>query len=184
MKQVTTTINASIKNDRLQYLKCNQLKLSKRGIFTLLISFALLMGSCQKSDNKVTVLFKGGFDTMESVVSINGDNEHNRITGVGQLTDLGKSTFVADIEFSLVDFSAPITGVQTTVLANGDKIFSTFTGTASYPDAKGNIQAILSETITGGTGKFIKVTGTFTVTANGNINVPEGKNTFDGTISY
>ena len=184
MKQVTTTIKASIKNDRLQYLKCNQLKLSKRGIFTLLISFALLMGSCQKNIKKETVPFKGGFKTIETVVSIDGNTEHNRITGIGQLTHFGNSSFVADIEFSLVDFSAPITGVQTTVSANEDKIFSTFTGYASHPDAKGNIQAILSETITGGTGRFKNATGTFTVTANGNINVPQGKNTFDGTINY
>jgi hypothetical protein len=155
--------------------------------FIILFGFiAMLASSCQKDNNhiKKTVPLKGGFETIESVVSINGDTEHNRITGTGQLTPLGNSTFVADIEFSLVDFSAPITGVQTTVSANGDKIFSTFTGYASDPDVKGNIQAILSETITGGTGRFTNATGTFTVTANGNINVPEGKNTFDGTITY
>ena len=48
----------------------------------------------------------------------------------------------------------------------------------------GNIKANLSSTITGGTGRFINATGTFTIKANGNINVQEGKNTFNGTISY
>lgn len=183
-------------------------QVSAKHVFLLLFTgFTIISSSCQKENSesslkenlsatslstasptqnlrKEAVPLKGGFNTMETVVAISGDMEHNQITGIGQLTHLGNSTFVADIEFSLVDFSAPITGVQTTVSANGDKIFSTFTGYASDPDAKGNIQAILSETITGGTGKFINATGTFTVTANGNINVPEGKNTFDGTISY
>src|SRR6185437_8485713 len=153
--------------------------------FGFIFFLAIFITSCQKgSQPKNTVPLKGAFETIETVIGINGNTEHNRITGTGQLTHFGNSTFVADNEFDIVDFSSPITGVQTTVTAGGDKIFSTFSGYASDPDAKGNIQAILTEKITGGTGKFKKATGTFTVTANGNINVPEGKNTFDGTISY
>lgn len=133
---------------------------------------------------KQKVPLKGGFNTMESVIGINGDIEHNRIKGNGELTHIGKATFIADIEFSITDFSTPITGVQTTVAANGDKIFSTFTGYSSNPDEEGNIKAFLSETITGGTGRFMKASGTFMVTTNGNLNYPEGKNTFDGTINY
>jgi hypothetical protein len=200
MKQVLITISTFIKNERFNF---KQFKFSAPGIFTVLISFTLLIAGCQKqgfdssSQNQVisnasinknvkkqVLPFKGGFATIESVIEIKGNTEHDRITGIGQLTHLGNATFVADIQFDVVDFSAPITGVQTTVAANGDKIFSTFSGYSNVPDAEGNIQANLSETITGGTGRFINATGTFTVKANGNINVPEGKNIFDGTISY
>jgi hypothetical protein len=180
----------------------------KYAFFLLLTGFTIISSSCQKENpegnslqenastasasttsstpnlRKEAVPFKAKFETIESVVSINGDVEHDRITGIGEGTHIGKSTFVADIEFSVTDFAAPITGIQTTVSATGDKIFSTFTGYSSTPDAAGNLQAVLSETITGGTGRFTNATGTFTVTANGNINVPEGKNTFDGTIIY
>ncbi len=200
MKQVSITISSFIKNDNLNF---KQWKFFRRDIFIGLASFALLMAGCQKegfdssSQNQVisnasvnknaqkqVLPFKGGFATMESVIEIKGNTEHDRITGIGQLTHLGNATFVADIQFDVIDFSAPITGVQTTVAANGDKIFSTFSGYSNVPDAAGNIDANLSSTITGGTGRFINATGTFTVTAHGNINVPEGKNVFDGTISY
>lgn len=200
MKPVIITTNSFIKNNRFNF---TQLNIFRAGIFILLAPFALLMASCQKqgletsSQNQdfsaaslekngtVQVApLKGAFATMESFVEITGNTQHDRITGIGQLTHLGNATFVADIQFDLVDFSAPITGVQTTVASNGDKIFSTFSGYSNNPDAEGNIQATLTETITGGTGRFMNATGTFTVKANGNIYAPEGKNTFDGTISY
>ena len=81
----------------------------------------------------------------------------------GQLSQLGAVTGTSDEQFVNVPFTNEFTwtGTGTIVAANGDKLFTTISGTGTYGPP---VQSTRVDTITGGTGRFADASGTFTYT--------------------
>ncbi len=108
--------------------------------------------------------------------------------GTSQLSHFGTTTFHNDGTFTLTGpdtFS--LVGTDTEVAANGDKLFSTFTVTGTL--STGNSSGVF--TATGGTGRFVDASGTFTIAATSTIVSIVGTtitssdtNTINGRISY
>ena len=67
--------------------------------------------------------------------------------------------------------------------ANGDKIYTSFTGTAT-PQQDGTTHLSVNHTFTGGTGRFENVSGYFHHIATGNPASPLGFIEVKGEISY
>ena len=181
MKQVLTTFHSFVRS----FSSISPRRLfSKYRLVLILAVIAMLVSSCQKEDlfnlfhehHKKTVPFKAKFETVEEPFSETED----QITGTGSGTPIGKSTFVAFSNF--VNFPL-LKGTSTLTAANGDQIFSTFSGSAVGPD-NDTIRVTNNNIITGGTGSFAGATGSFIAHGIANINVPTGTVTFEGTISY
>ncbi|MEJ7675831.1 MAG: hypothetical protein WKF59_24775 [Chitinophagaceae bacterium] len=70
----------------------------------------------------------------------------------------------------------------TLTAANGDQIFMNSIGIVSAPDANGVTRVTLTNTITGGTGRFADASGTLT----GTVTNASGISTihYEGMISY
>ncbi len=73
--------------------------------------------------------------------------------------------------------------------ANGDELFSTFTGSGVF--ASPTAESTQVNTITGGTGRFADASGTFTITISSAIvsisatsETTDNTDTFNGQISY
>src|SRR5690606_1206106 len=90
------------------------------------------------------------------------------VSGEGIASHIGKSTFEANTRVT-INPQPPFTvnGTRTITAANGDQIFTTFTGT-STPAVNGMNGADLQETITGGTGRFANASGSFITKARNN----------------
>ena len=79
----------------------------------------------------------------------------------GVATHLGRFTVVSPHDVTLPDRTAA--GTFEFTAANGDTVAATFTGLAT-PTANPNVLSIVENgTITGGTGRFVGATGSFTV---------------------
>ena len=107
--------------------------------------------------------------------------------GTSQLSHCGRTTFHNDFTFTITGDTVTLTGTDTEVCANDDKLFSTFTITSSVSTGKGT--GVF--TITGGTGRFVGASGTFTTPATstivsivGTIITTHDTNTIKGSISY
>ncbi len=178
MKQVSNTKNLLVLSSPLHHsINPRRLVFNYRLAFLFAVTM-LLISSCNKEDQlcKKTVPFKGTFTTKDSVISPTQDE----ITGIGELTHFGKSTFVAEVDGG--DFPL-VSGTQIITDANGDEIFSTFTGSVIGPDANGILLITNHNTITGGTGRFAGATGNFIQKAIAYTYTPIGSATFDGTIT-
>jgi hypothetical protein len=119
----------------------------------------------------------------------------NLITGAGtqvssgHFSHLGAVTGSSDLQFALVGPNGfSFTGTGTTVAANGDKLFTTTSGTGTFGPP---IVTTSTTTITGGTGRFADASGTFTgtgpttvVSIIGSIETVTATGTSKGTISY
>lgn len=133
--------------------------------------------------NEAGVPFKGSYTT--SFVIVQGaPNIIQNVSGTGIASHLGASTFEATAHVT-VTRNPPfaVTGTRTITAANGDQLFTTFTGT-STPVVKGMNGADLHETIIGGTGRFSDATGSFTTTARNNFITSTFTADFDGVIKY
>jgi hypothetical protein len=82
------------------------------------------------------------------------------------------------------------TGTDSLVAANGDKVFSTFTGSGAFTSAT-TIESTQVNTITGGTGRFADASGTFTVTISSVVisgsatsDTTDNTDTWNGQITY
>jgi hypothetical protein len=115
-------------------------------------------------------------------------------TNTAHISHLGRSTFV---EHFTVTPTGPTTitdtGTATFVAANGDRLFTSFTGVGSISavavGATG--QVTHTYTVTGGTGRFAGATGTLTaevqtqfISLVGPTSIVSGDITLAGTISY
>lgn len=127
--------------------------------------------------------FKGTYTTKSEILQP-APLLHTRITGIGQASHLGKSSFVALSALNLT--TAPpfqLGGTATFTAANGDEFYTTFTGTAN-PNGQGALNVSMSHMITGGTGIFNNAKGSFegyTVAVPGHT---EASIDNVGTISY
>ena len=134
-----------------------------------------------KGNNENPVPFIGDYVT--TAVFVQGPAVQ-RITGIGQATHLGQSTFVAN---ATVNFSTPppfaIAGTATFTAANGDEFYTQFTGTTT-PTGNGTSRGIINHTMIGGTGRFENSTGSLTGIALVNAANPTNTVSYTGTINY
>ena len=187
MKQLATIKNSFVPFSQ-HGLICRQSLVSRYRFVILAGVIAMLASSCQKPHEhiKKTVSLNAVFqDTATLIVPGSpGVLEQVRINGWGSGTPIGKSTFEDNVKVNTSVSPEIINGVDIITTANGDKIFSTFTGYSPDPDEQGNYEVFNKDTITGGTGKFAGATGNFTVHVKGNFNLPTENTTFAGTITY
>lgn len=117
--------------------------------------------------------FRGTLQATET----RGPDGLNRLSGTGETTLLGRFTLVA--VFTVTPPTA--SGTATWTAANGDEILTTFTGEArvTFPTA-----AITeTHTITGGTGRFAKASGTLVVQRSVNLlTLGDSSGSIGGTI--
>ena len=168
--------------------------------FLAAIITACLLFSCQKdvlqdeelsnnlamaanSNQEKELPFKGTYITASEVLQPPPFLQ-TRITGAGNASHLGNSSFVA---VSTLNFTTPppfqLGGTATFTAANGDEIYTSFTGTAT-PNQDGTLNVSMVHTITGGNGRFQHASGSFsgyTVATPGH---SEGSISHEGIISY
>jgi hypothetical protein len=106
-----------------------------------------------------------------------------QITGTGRGTHLGVVIFVS---YPTINFTVPppfpLSGTQVFTAANGDEIFTSFTGSSTPPDPNGKVYITNTHTVTGGTGRFAGATGILAGSAVAHNGSRIGTATLDGTI--
>ena len=106
-------------------------------------------------------------------------------SGSGQSTHLGRYTFIAGECINLSTPEPEVTlGFFTLTAADGSTISGNYSGDAEYTDAaKTSVIYAVSGFITGGTGRFQKVTtGTFAFLGGANLSTGTGFDTIAGNI--
>ncbi|MEO6596525.1 MAG: hypothetical protein ABIP94_17375 [Planctomycetota bacterium] len=104
-------------------------------------------------------------------------------SSVGHVSYLGRTTGSSVHTVDQTVSPALQYGTNTYIAANGDSLFSTYSGTASPPDVNGVIQFSGTQTFTGGTGRFNGATGSTTLQGTANVYTGIGQFTFSGIIS-
>jgi hypothetical protein len=115
--------------------------------------------------------------------------------GTARISHLGKSTYSQDYLVTFTSATAfTVAGTATTVAANGDMLFATFTGTGELGGVFGvgqTAETTVVSTVTGGTGRFADASGTLTSTVStvalsvvGTAGTSSQTFTARGTISY
>jgi hypothetical protein len=102
-------------------------------------------------------------------------------TGRGNATQLGQFTLTWKFTVNLADGTG--SGPVHFVAANGDDIFTTAEGTSVPTIKPGYFQITETHTITGGTGRFANVQGSFIVVRVLNFNAGSSRGSFQGTIT-
>ena len=105
------------------------------------------------------------------------------VTGTGQLSHLGKSTF---LDYPVLNFSTLSgTGTRTLTAANGDQLVGTLSITlVPIKEVPGTFTVQVTFNITSGTGRFTGATGYLYGTDILNPNNPAGSATFSGPVTY
>lgn len=142
-----------------------------------------ILSMAANSNQEKELPFKGTYITASEILQPPPFLQ-TRITGAGNASHLGNSSFVA---VSTLNFTTPppfqLGGTATFTAANGDEIFTSFAGTAT-PNQDGTLNVSMNHTITGGNGRFENASGSFsgyTVATPGH---SEGSITHEGIISY
>ena len=165
-----------------------KLLFSAKTTLILIVFIAMSAASCDKGNNhiKITVPLNAEFQVATTIISPGspGVLEHARATGSGSGEPIGKATIGDDILVNVSVSPEIIQGVDTITTSNGDRIFSTYTGTSPGPDENLNFEVHNMATIRGGTGKFAGATGNFTYTVKGNFKNPTATSDYTGTITY
>ena len=81
------------------------------------------------------------------------------LSGTGHATHLGRFTVTAEFHVNVQTYPVEGVGSFTLTAANGDSLFGTTTGLATVVEGIAYIEE--TNTITGGTGRFVDATGTF-----------------------
>jgi hypothetical protein len=139
--------------------------------------------SSQIGGGSVATASKGGSDLpfkgdLQATEAVNGQLHH--LTGAGNGTHLGRFTYAADIT---VD-PATGNGVGTVVwtAANGEQVFASTAGQRVFV-AFPTIGLKETQTITGGTGRFVDASGTIIVERSLDVPTHVTTGSFDGGIN-
>jgi len=104
-----------------------------------------------------------------------------RVEGTGNATHLGRLTWVATLVAN--NATGQAVGSYQFTAANGDMLFTDFTGLGVPTETPGVLYIVDDVTITGGTGRFAGATGAFTFIHLYDIAAGITIGSFDGTIS-
>ena len=102
---------------------------------------------------------------------------------VCQLRHLGRTTVTSTEAGTAGPGGSAVIGTATYTAANGDQLFTTFSGTATFP-TNGIVTFGGTETVTGGTGRFDGASGSFTRATRVNVILGTGQYEITGTLSY
>jgi hypothetical protein len=106
-----------------------------------------------------------------------------RAIGTGIASHLGKAEFEANYTVNFTVQPSQLDGTSTFTAANGDSFTTSFTGTAS-PNGDGTATSYVTHTITGGTGRFSDISGSFSAVSLHNLITDLGTLDLFGNISY
>ncbi len=106
------------------------------------------------------VPFKGRFEGDVTVTPLVPPRLGVDVDATGNATHLGR--FTLDIPHIVNAGNGTANGTYEFTAANGDKVYATFTGTATPTATPGVLYIEEAATITGGTGRFAGATGNFT----------------------
>ena len=206
MKQVSKTRNSSVPGS-IHYSMLLKRSFPKY-LFVFLFAFIIMYStSCKKNElqdnsqnhemissdakkagNTRCVPFKASFTTFDEMTQAGTDEnpiQKDHLTGTGVGTEIGRASIEVFAEGDItLPFPALVTSIATYTAANGDKIFTTGWGYVEEPSANGDLHLTGGATITGGTGRFAGVTGTWVADVTGNIFKPQGTLAITGTICY
>ena len=134
------------------------------------------IGLTKQAEGGSELPFKGSYEGLETVDPVSGHHFLSDVTG--NATQLGRFTVTAEWALGATGNF----GTSTWTAANGDQFSTTFTrrGDFSVP-----LTATFTEThdITGGTGRFAKASGTFTVVQTRGLSMPYNNSaSIEGTI--
>ena len=122
--------------------------------------------------------FKGSFDGTQTVTPLTPPLASVDMRGEGEGTHLGR--FQIALPHTVNFATASATGTCTIVASDGSEIVASFTGQAQV----GPIVTIVEQaTITSGTGRFAKASGTFTIHRTFNPATGQTSGDFEGTLS-
>ncbi len=155
-------------------------------ILLILCGFTSVLGQSIKTSAKFLspknpVIFSA---TLNTTIQITGTPpiQSVRSFGNGIATHMGKTSFEA---FSTVNFTvqpAVINGTATLKAANGDELYTSFSGTTAT--ASGTATGNFVHNITGGTGRFADASGTLRATSVHSLSTQQGVLSFEGEIDY
>jgi hypothetical protein len=101
-------------------------------------------------------------------------------SGSGNATQLGRFAVTYEVEVNLLNGTA--IGSAHFIAANGDSIFTEFSGQSNQTEDPDFAFIVEPNTVTGGTGRFAGATGSFTVERLLNLVTGLTSGSFDGTI--
>ncbi|MEK6251842.1 MAG: hypothetical protein AABM43_07840 [Actinomycetota bacterium] len=146
------------------------------------LSPAAALGAAKGTDRPLK-----GTRTATSIVNLATGT--GTVDGTFRFTHLGKGIFYEEVTSTLTGNTFVVTGTETFVAANGDKLFVTVAGTGTLTST--GTESTIVGTITGGTGRFADASGTFTATGVGvivsvvgSIVTSTATHTPEGQISY
>lgn len=162
----------------------------------VLLIYSPLDAAPKKGGTKL-VPFKGKF--VGTAVSENTEGEPDPVTGEttdttevtieggGNGTHLGRYALDATSSTTTTTDAGGVTTEETTsslvfVAANGDEVWATFSG-ESETGSDGDVDSVLTATITGGTGRFANSTGYFALVMTTDPETGASKGTYNGKIS-
>lgn len=105
-----------------------------------------------------------------------------RSAGAGTATHLGKTIFegISTVNFAIQPVQ--LNGTATLIAANGDEIYTSFTGTTI--NEAGMAKGSFVHVVTGGTGRFSDVNGLLRATSSHSMATQTGTLSFEGEIDY
>jgi hypothetical protein len=151
-------------------------------ILAILVSMlmaAVLLGTAPTAQASAGVPFKGSFEAVETqtiefpYMIVNGQ-------GWGNATHLGRFASSYQGTVYIPELRGQIT--DTLTAANGDKIYAQGSGQGAPTGTPGYVLIKMNLTITGGTGRFEGVTGSYYLERLINTDTKESTAWFEGTI--
>jgi hypothetical protein len=127
------------------------------------------------------VPFKGRLEGVGTITPLTPPFLSVSLEGTGNATQLGR--FTLKIPHVVNTTNNTSTGTYEFTAANGDTLAAGFTGQASPTATPGFLSVVDTATITGGTGRFAGVTGSFTIERLVDQATGLTTGSFEGTIS-
>jgi hypothetical protein len=151
----------------------------RRLLFALVAGSAVALALVATSAAAPATPFKGTVHAVEMNQLVFPILSVNR-TGTGTATYLGKYTEHVTLQVNVTTRTS--TGAATFTAANGDTLTANVVGQAT-PTIPGMISVVEVYTITGGTGRFVHTTGTFTLHSTANQATGVSSGTLSGSIA-
>lgn len=151
----------------------------------ILLGTSIILASFTRATNEKsikTVPFKGTIITTFTTIG-EPPLQVGHVLGTGNLSHLGKTSFEATVTLETTGDIINGTGTGTFTAANGDEFQTTYSGQYNlFPD--GTAKGQVTHHITGGTGRFAGISGTFTADVVNDLNKNTGIHVIEGAISY
>jgi hypothetical protein len=156
------------------------MKVHRSRLIGLVAAFAVSLASVASGAIAAETPFKGTVNAVETGQIVFPTRFLDR-TGTGTATYLGRYTEHVVMQINLPTLSS--TGTAIFTAANGDTLTATVAGQATRtgPTALSIVEIY---TVTGGTGRFVDATGTFTLTSTLDQTTGASTGTFTGAIDH